>query len=215
MHCCFLAAQRWRTAGARPLVAASATRRFSLASQSMESEEEEEEEADAEEDLLTDLKNLVRSKPGNLLKALTELVARHSAARSRPAETSYWTVVSRKKQPKPRQVDLRPPEPLPVSGKGMSKGKGKAPAAVVHAGPKGKGKGKQATPVKGAAPHGKGSVMPAPVNASWHLAFKCVHMVTNIAKLENPFCTNECVRIGRGLRFPPWPTSSQSEHCLS
>ena len=46
--------------------------------QSMEGDEDQEEEDDAEEDLLMDLKNLVRSRPGNLLKALTELVARHS-----------------------------------------------------------------------------------------------------------------------------------------
>ena len=78
--------------------------------QSMEGDEDQEEEDDAEEDLLMGLKNLVRSRPGNLLKALTELVARHSAAPSRPAETSDWTSVSRKKTPKPRQVVLRPPE---------------------------------------------------------------------------------------------------------
>ena len=89
------------------------------------------------------------------MKALTELVARHLAAPSRPAETSDWTVVSRKKPPKPRQVELPPPVNPYLLVEGMSKGKGKAPAAVVHAGPKGQGKGKQSTPVKGAAPHGK------------------------------------------------------------
>ena len=101
--------------------------------QSMECEEEEEADAD----LLTDLKNLVRTKPGNLLKALTELVARHSVAPSRAAEENDWTVVSRKKPPKTRQVVLRPSDPLHVSSKGMSKGEGKGPAAALYAGLKG------------------------------------------------------------------------------
>ncbi len=176
--------------------------------QSMESVEEEDEEDDAEEDLLTDLKNLVCSKPGNLLKALTELVAKHSAAPSRPAETSDWTLVSRKK-PKPRQVELRPPKPLPAGGKGESKGKGKgkAPVAVEHAGPKGKGKGKQATSVKGAAPQGKGSVTPVPANVSWHHAFKSVHTVTSVAKLENACAKSETVL------FVPTNVSELEEGC--
>ena len=72
---------------------------------------------------------------------------------------------------------------------------------------KGQGKGKQSTPVKGAAPHGKSSVTPAPVNASWQLAFKCVHTVTNVAKLENACAKSETVL------FAPKNVSELDEGC--
>ena len=159
----------------RPLVAANVMRSFSLAST-----------------LLQSLKNLVRSKPGNLLKALTQLVARHLAAPSRPAETSDWTVVSRKKPPKPRQVELRPPEPLPASGRNVER-KRKSSSSCSACWHKRKRKGKTIYSCERSCAAWKRLVTPAPVNASWHLAFKCVHTVTNVAKLENACAKSETV----------------------
>ena len=87
---------------------------------------------------------------------------------------------------------------------GMSKGKGKAPAAVVH---KRTRKGKTIYSCERSCAAWKKHVTPAPVNASWQLAFKCVHTVTNVAKLENACAKSETVL------FAPKNVSELDEGC--
>ena len=79
----------------------------------------------------------------------------------------------------------------------------KVPAAASYAGLK----GKQAAPLKGAAPHGKGPVTSVPAIASWHLAFKSVHTVTTVAKLESACAKSETVL------FAPTDVSDLEEGC--
>ena len=72
----------------------------------MESDEDQDE--DEESDLFGDLKQLVHHhRPTNLLQALPELVAKHSAFSSRPIDDKGWAEVSRKH--KLRQVLLQTP----------------------------------------------------------------------------------------------------------
>ena len=62
-------------------------------------------------------------------------------------------------------------------------------------------------PLKGTAPHGKGPVTSAPAIASWHLAFKSVHTVTTVAKLESACAKSETVL------FAPTDVSDLEEGC--
>ena len=63
--------------------------------QSMDADESQED--DEEGDLLEDLKQLMNQRPTALLRALTDLVAKHTAFSSRPAEEDEWIEVSRQK----------------------------------------------------------------------------------------------------------------------
>lgn len=58
---------------------------------------DESQEDDEEGDLLEDLKQPMNQRPTALLRALTDLVAKHTAFSSRPAEEDEWIEVSRQK----------------------------------------------------------------------------------------------------------------------